>query len=49
VNIDTDRIFVNSYPGYAVTSDGRFVTAQPRGHTQPTIHLVTNWGNVVGR
>jgi len=43
VNIISDRIFLNSYSPYAVTSDGRFFTTQPTGHTQPTIHLVTNW------
>lgn len=43
VNIVSDRIFVNSYSAYAVTADGRFFTTQPVGHTQPTIHLVTNW------
>jgi Tol biopolymer transport system component len=49
VNIVSDRIFVNSYSAYAVTSDGRFITTQPIGHTQPTIHLVTNWNDIVGR
>jgi serine/threonine protein kinase/Tol biopolymer transport system component len=49
VNIVSDRIFVNSYAPYAVTSDGRFITAQPIGHTQPAIHLVTNWKDIVGR
>ena len=48
VNIVSDRVFVGSYSGYAVTSDGRFVTAQPVGSTQPTIHLVTNWSGVIG-
>jgi hypothetical protein len=27
---------------------GRFIT-QPAGRTQPTIHLVTNWSDLVGR
>ena len=49
VNIVSDRLFVNSYSAYAVTSDGRFFTTQPVGHTQPTIHLVTNWAEVAGR
>ena len=49
VTIASDRIFVNSYAAYAVTSDGRFVTAQPVGPTQATIHLVTNWSEIVGR
>ena len=49
VNIALDRIFVNSYAAYAVTSDGRFITTQPVGHTQPTIHLVTNWNGIIGR
>jgi hypothetical protein len=49
VNIVSDRIFVNSHSAYAVTSDGRFITTQPVGHTQPTIHLVTNWAEVPGR
>jgi WD40 repeat protein len=48
VNIVSDRIFVNSYSAYAVTSDG-FITTQPVGDTQPTIHLVTNWNGIVGR
>jgi len=43
VNITSDRILVNSYSAYATTSDGRFITTQPVGNTQPTIHLVTNW------
>jgi serine/threonine protein kinase len=49
VNIVSDRIFVNSYSAYAVTSDGGFITTQPVGDTQPTIHLVTNWNDIVGR
>ena len=49
VNIVSDRIFLNSYSPYAVTSDGRFFTTQPVGHTQPTIHLVTNWAEVAHR
>ncbi|HEX9130047.1 MAG TPA: protein kinase [Gemmatimonadaceae bacterium] len=49
VNIVSDRIFVNSYAPYAVTSDGRIITTQPIHHTQPTIHLVTNWNNIDGR
>lgn len=49
VNIPSDRIFVGSYTSYAVTSDGRFITTQPVGHKQPTIHLVTNWAEVAGR
>jgi hypothetical protein len=36
-------VFVSSYSAYAVTSDGRFITTQPSGETQPVIHLVTNW------
>ncbi|HEX7139759.1 MAG TPA: protein kinase [Vicinamibacterales bacterium] len=43
VTIVSDRVFLNSYSAYAVTTDGRFVTTQPVGDTQPTIHLVTNW------
>jgi len=49
VNIVSDRIFVGSYAEYAVTSDGRFITTQPVGNTQPTMHLVTNWNGIVGR
>ena len=49
VNVASDRIFVNSYAPYAVTSDGRFITTQAVGHSQPTIHLVTNWHTIVGR
>jgi serine/threonine protein kinase/Tol biopolymer transport system component len=49
VSIASDRIFVGSYASYAVTSDGRFITAQPVGHRQQTIHLVTNWNGIVGR
>ena len=49
VSIVSDRIFVNSQAAYAVTSDGRFITTQPVGHTQPTIHLVTNWNDIVDR
>ena len=49
VKISSDRIFVNSYSGYAVTSDGRFITTRPSGPTQPAVHLVTNWSEVVGR
>jgi Tol biopolymer transport system component len=49
VNIASDRIFVNSYSAYAVTSDGGFITTQPVGDTRPTIHLVTNWNDIVGR
>lgn len=49
VNIVSDRIFVDSYAAYVVTSDGRFITTQPVGRTQPTIHLVTNWSDLVGR
>ena len=49
VKITSDRIFVNSYSGYALTSDGRFIVTQPVGHTQPTIHLVTNWNEIIGR
>ena len=49
VNIASDRIFLGSYSPYAVTTDGRFITTQPVGHTQPTIYLVTNWNGIVGR
>jgi hypothetical protein len=49
VKIVSDRIFVNSYSGYAVTSHGRFIITQPVGPTQPTIHLVTNWNEIFGR
>jgi Tol biopolymer transport system component len=49
VNIASDRIFVNSYSAYAVTSDGGLITTQPVGDTRPTIHLVTNWNDIVGR
>jgi len=49
VKIVSDRIFVNSYSGYAVTSDGRFIITQPVGHMQPTIHLVTNWNKIFSR
>ena len=49
IRIASDRILVNSYPGYALTSDGRFITTQPVGHRQPTIHLVTNWDEIFGR
>ena len=49
VNIVSGRIFLNSYSPYAVTSDGGFITTQPVGDTQPTIHLVTNWNDIVGR
>ena len=49
LNIASDRIFVNSYSAYAVTSDGRFITAQPVGQTQPIIHVVTNWNAIVSR
>ena len=49
VKIVPDRIFLNSYSKYAVTADGRFITTQPVGHTQQTIHLVTNWDSIVGR
>ena len=48
VNIVSDRILLNSHSAYAVTSDG-FITTQPVGDTQPTIHLVTNWKGIVGR
>jgi Tol biopolymer transport system component len=48
VIIVSDRIFVNSYSAYAVASDGRFFTTQPVGHTQPAIHLVTNWAEASG-
>ena len=43
VTVPSDRVFLNSYSAYAVTSDGRFITTQPSGETQPVIHLVTNW------
>ena len=49
VKISSDRIFVNSYSGYAATSDGRFITTRPSGPMQPAVHLVTNWSEVVGR
>jgi len=49
VSIVSDRIFVHSYSPYAVTLDGRFITTQPAGRTQPTIQLVTNWSDLVGR
>jgi eukaryotic-like serine/threonine-protein kinase len=49
VKTASDRIFVNSYAPFAVTSDGRIITTQPVGHTQPTIHLVTNWSTIVDR
>ena len=49
VNIASDRTFVGSYSPYAVTADGRFITTQPVGRTQQTIHLVTNWNAIVGR
>ena len=49
INIVSDRIFINSYTPYAVTADGRFISTQPADHTQPTIHLVTNWAEVAGR
>ena len=45
VTIASDRIFVGSY-SYAVTTDGRFITTQPVGHTQQAIHLVTNWNSI---
>jgi hypothetical protein len=32
-----------------LTSDGRFIITQPVGPTQPTIHLVTNWNEIIGR
>src|SRR4029453_8038406 len=46
--IVSDRIFLNSYSGYAVAPDGRFIITQPVGPTQPTIHLVTNWKEIFG-
>jgi serine/threonine protein kinase len=49
VKITPDRIFLSSYSGYALTSDGRFITTQPVGHGQPTIHLVANWNEIIGR
>ncbi len=49
VNIVSDRIFVNSQSAYAVTSGDRFITTQPVGQTQPTIHLVTSWNEIVDR
>lgn len=49
VNVPPDRIFLNSYSAYAVTNDGRFITTQPVGHVQPTIHLVTNWAAAANR
>ena len=49
VNIVSDRIFLNPRSAYAVTSDGRVITTQPVGQTQPTIHIVTNWSDLVGR
>jgi serine/threonine protein kinase/Tol biopolymer transport system component len=49
VNVVTDRVFINARPAYAVTSDGRFITTQPVGDTQPTIRLGTNWNDIVGR
>ncbi len=49
VTVASDRIFVNSNAAYAVTSDGRFITTQPVGNRQPTIHLITNWNRIVGR
>ena len=49
VSIVSDRIFVNSYSPYVVTSDGRVITTQLLGHGQPTIHLLTNWSRIVGR
>ena len=49
VETTSDRIFVNSYSPYAVTSDGRFITTQPVGDMPPRIHLVTNWNGIVGR
>lgn len=48
VTIASDRIFLNSSAAYAVTSDGRILTTQPVGQSQPTIHLVTNWKDLVG-
>ena len=49
VDVVSDRIFVNSYAPFAVTSHGRFITTQPVGRTEPTIHLVTNWNAIVGQ
>lgn len=49
VKMSSDRIFVNSYSGYAVTFDGRFITTRPSGPMQPAVHLLTNWSDVVGR
>ena len=49
LNVASDRIFVGSYSPYAVTTDGRFITTQPVGHTQQTIHLVTNWNGIARR
>lgn len=43
VTVNSDRVFLNSYTAYAVTSDGRFVTTQPVGGGDPVIHLVSNW------
>jgi serine/threonine protein kinase len=49
VRITSDRIFLNSYAGYVLTSHGRFLVTQPLGQTQPTIHLVTDWNEIIGR
>ena len=49
INVVSDRLFVNSYAPYAVTSDGGIINTQPVGYSLPTIHLVTNWSDIVGR
>ena len=49
ISVVSDRVFVNSYAPYAVTSDGRIINTQPVGYILPTIHLVTNGSDILGR
>ena len=49
VRITSDRVLINSDVAYVLTSDGRFLVTQPLGQTQPTIHLVANWNEIIGR
>jgi Tol biopolymer transport system component len=45
VGVVSDPIFLTSFSAYAVTADGRFVTARRASNAQQVIHLVTNWGS----
>jgi Tol biopolymer transport system component len=43
----TDPLFLGSAAGYAVTSDGRFVTLRPAADAPRAITMITNWHRTI--